>query len=164
VKTPLFFRFDHYTVRRVEERDRAYLDQLTSADEEHRERMNADFFLQLLPGEDAWAVEDPQGVVVLYFKTQAAARIHMQFVVEDRELNRDILTKGMQWLEGMLLQNNFREMLFDTKGRELRLMAKRRLGFKDSPEDLSKPLPPPWGVNGVSGVGTTVQLPIRKVE
>lgn len=163
MRTPLFFRFGNYIVRRVEERDRAYLDQLTSADEEHRERMNANFFLQLLPGEDAWAVEDPQSNVVLYFKTQAAARIHMQFVSEDRELNRDILIRGMAWLEGMLLQNNFREMLFDTKGRELRLMAKRRLGFEEAPEDLSKPLPRPRGVNGVEGVGTTVQQAIRKV-
>jgi hypothetical protein len=133
----------------VEERERAFLDKLTSEDDHHRESMNADFFLQLLPGEDAWAVEDEQGNVVLYFKTQAAARIHMQFVVEDRELNRDLLTKGMAWLEGMLIQNHFREMLFDTKGRELRLMAKRRLGFKESPEDLSRSLPAPRGVMGL---------------
>jgi hypothetical protein len=47
----------------------------------------------------------------------------------------------MAWLERMLVQNLFHEMLFDTKGRELRLMAKRRLGFRDSPEELVKSLP-----------------------
>lgn len=147
----LFFRFDRFIVRRIEERERSFLDKLTSEDEHHRETMNADFFLQLLPGEDAWAVEDEWGNVVLYFKTQAVARIHMQFISEDRELNRDLLTKGMAWLETMLIQNHFREMLFDTKGRELRLMAKRRLGFKESPEDLSRSLPAPKTPGSVAG-------------
>ena len=138
----LFFRFADYIVRPVEERDRAYLSEKITGDEYHRDVMNADFFLKLLPGEAAWAIEDQKGNVLVYFKTQNVARISLQFTQQDRELNRDVLTKGTAWLEELLAQNHFHEMLFDTKGRELRIMAKRRLGFRDSTEELVKPLPP----------------------
>lgn len=139
----LFFRFADYIVRPVEERDRDFLAQTIAGDEYHRDVMNADFFLKLMPGEAAWAIEDQKGNVLLYFKTQNAARISLQFTRDDRELNRDVLTQGTEWLAGVLAQNHFHEMLFDTKGRELRIMAKRRLGFRDAPEDLVKTLPPP---------------------
>ena len=32
----------------------------------------ADFFLKPEPGEDAWALEDHQGMIVFYFKTATA--------------------------------------------------------------------------------------------
>jgi hypothetical protein len=148
----LFFRFDNYIVRPVEDREREYLDRTISADPYHRECMDADFFLKLLPGEAAWAIEDEMGKVLLYFKTQNAARISLQFTGLDPAINREVLTKGMEWLEGMLVQNRFHEMIFDTKGRELRLMARRRLGFRESSEELVKTLPaprPPGALNGV---------------
>jgi hypothetical protein len=139
----LFFRFDSYIVRPVEERDRQFLEETIAKDEFHKDCMDGDYFLKLLPGEQAWAVEDEIGNVLLYFKTQNVARISLIFTRQERELNRDLLTKGMAWLERMLVQNFFHEMLFDTKGRELRLMAKRRLGFRESPEELVKSLPAP---------------------
>jgi hypothetical protein len=139
----LFFRFDSYIVRPVEERDRQFLEETIAKDEFHKDCMDGDYFLKLLPGEQAWAVEDEIGNVLLYFKTQNVARISLIFTRQEREMNRDLLTKGMAWLERMLVQNFFHEMLFDTKGRELRLMAKRRLGFRESPEELVKSLPAP---------------------
>jgi hypothetical protein len=139
----LFFRFEDYIVRPADEGDRRFLAERIAADEYHRDVMDADFFLKLLPGEAAWAIEDQQGNVLVYFKTQNVARISLQFTRSDRELNRAVLIKGMEWIEGMLVQNRFHEMLFDTKGRELRVMAKRRLGFRDSPEELVKTLPTP---------------------
>lgn len=148
----LFFRFADYIVRPVEERDRPFLEQKIADDEFHREVMDADFFLKLWPGEAAWAIEDQKGNVLVYFKTQNVARISLQFTGSDRELNRDVLTKGTEWLEGLLAQNHFHEMLFDTKGRELRIMAKRRLGFRDSPEELVKSLPAPRMVGELVGV------------
>lgn len=145
----LFLRFDSYIVRPVAEADRLFLDETIAKDEYHRDCMSADYFLKLLPGEAAWAVEDEIGNVLLYFKTQNVARISLIFTRPDRELNRNLLTKGMAWLENMLVQNRFHEMLFDTKGRELRLMAKRRLGFRDSPEELVKTLPALMPIVGV---------------
>lgn len=136
----LFLRFDDYIVRPVEESDRSYIE-ATLADDEYHKETTPDFFLQLVPGEASWAVEDQKGNVVLYFKTQNVARLHMIFPSKDREVNRNILTRGMEWLAGMLVQNRFHEMLFDATGRELRVMAKRRLGFRDSPGELVKSLP-----------------------
>jgi hypothetical protein len=140
----LFFRFADYIVRPVEDKDRMFIDLTLDRDEYHRDVMTSDFFLKLLPGEAAWAIEDQKGNVLVYFKTQNVARISLIFTQQrDRELNRDVLTKGTEWLAGVLAQNRFHEMLFDTKGRELRIMAKRRLGFRDSPEELVKTLPTP---------------------
>lgn len=148
----LFLRFDDYIVRPVDENERNYLTALIEADPHHRDCMDANFFLRLVPGESAWAIENEQGNVLLYFKTQNVARISLQFASEDREENRRVLTRGMAWLEQMLAQNNFHEVLFDTKGRELRLMAKRRLGFRDSPEELLKAIPPAMQTVGTDEV------------
>jgi hypothetical protein len=136
---PLYF--DEYTVRRAGEEDREYLTQIIDADPYHKGLMDADFFLQLVPGEDAWAVEDEQGRVVLYFKTATAVRLSMLFANQDSNVIRDVLKKGMNWLQGVLIGNKFREIIFDTAGAALRAMAKRRLGFVDpAPGTLVKPL------------------------
>jgi hypothetical protein len=133
--------FDRYTVRPVDEKDRPYIDRLTFNDPYHHGVMDADWFLNLAPGEGAWAIEDEQGRVVLYFKTQNAVRLSVQFGEQNSTVNRDVLTKGMEWLEGLLLQNHFREVIFDTDGPALKAMAKRRLGFRDMGKGtLTRPL------------------------
>lgn len=129
------FHFDNYVVRPVEERDRVYLDSLIEADQYHRDQMDADFFLNLKPGEDAWALEDEQGKVLFYFKTQTAVRLSMQFAQaetsEAKVRNRVALMKGLAWIEAQLRANSFREILFQTDAPELTAMAKRRMGFRD---------------------------------
>lgn len=140
------FHFDQYFVRPMSERDRDYLDTLIEEDAYHLGRMTPDFFLKLVPGEDAWAVEDLQGNIVLYFKTQTAVRLSIQFSAgktkEERRRNMDAMTKGMAWIEGMLRQNHFREIIFDTDGPELKAFAKRRLGFRESSSELLRPVTP----------------------
>jgi hypothetical protein len=129
------FHFDNYVVRPVEERDRLYLNSLIEADEYHHDRMDADFFLSLKPGEDAWALEDERGNVLFYFKTQTAVRLHMQFAqaetTEAKTRNRLALLKGLAWIEAQLRANSFREILFQNDGPELTAMAKRRMGFRE---------------------------------
>jgi hypothetical protein len=141
------FHFDDYVVRPMCERDRDFLETLIEEDAYHIGRMTPDYFLHLVPGEDAWALEDMQGNVIFYFKTQTAVRVSIQFAgaktKEERSRNRTALTKGLAWIEGMLQQNHFREMIFDTQGPELAAFAKRRLGFKASSEELIRPLPCP---------------------
>jgi hypothetical protein len=127
------FQFDQYTVRPVGEKDRAYIDKLTDADPYHRGIMDADWFLNIAPGEGAWAIEDEKGDVVLYFKTQTAVRLSLQFAEQKPSVNRDALVKGMAWLEGMLFQNQFREIIFDTHSPLLKATAQRRLGFVEEP-------------------------------
>ena len=143
---PTIFHFDNYVVRPVAEQDRAYLGALIEADEYHRDQMDADFFLKLKPGEDAWALEDERGNVVFYFKTQTAVRLSMQFAQAEtsaeKTRNRIALLKGLAWIEAQLGANSFRELLFQTDGPELTAMAKRRMGFREA-----------------SGLARSIQLP-----
>lgn len=143
------FHFDDYNVRPMNEGDRVYLDSLIEEDAYHKGRMTPDYFLKLMPGEDAWALEDQQGNVKLYFKTQVAVRLSIQFAAsatkEERHENRMALLKGFAWIESMLRQNRFRQIIFDTQGPELTAFAKRRLGFRESPMELLHdvtPFPP----------------------
>jgi hypothetical protein len=141
-----YFHFDEYIVRPMSERDREYLDTLIEADAFHKGRMTPDYFLSLLPGEDAWALEDEHGNVLFYFKTQTAVRVSIQFAAaktaDERRRNRTALVKGLAWIETMLRQNHFREMIFETEGTELAAFAKKRLGFTASFCELVRPLAP----------------------
>jgi hypothetical protein len=138
---PPAFTFLDYQVRAITEADRPYIAQLIEADEYHRDNMTPDYFLNRVRGEDAWALER-DGRVLLYFKTQTAVRIGMLFAQastpDDRLENRAGLMAGLAWLEAILAGNGFREILFDTEGRELQLFAKRHLGFREAPHLLSK--------------------------
>ena len=140
------FTFDGYTVRPLDERDRPYLEFQIEADVYHRDRMDADYFLRLQPGEDAWAIEDERGRVVFYFKTATAVRLSIQFPsiegAEDKARNREGMLKGLAWIEGIFRANRFREILFDTEGIELANFAKRRLGFREATGLLSRPIQP----------------------
>ena len=131
------FHFDGYTVRPIEEKDRAYLQGLIEADPYHRDDMTADYFLDPIPGVDGWAMEDDQGQVIFYFRTHVCCRIAIQFQPvtgpADRQRNASALERGLRWIESRLRANNFREIVFDTKGPELREFARRRLGFVDAP-------------------------------
>lgn len=141
------FKFDNYVVRPMGEQDRIYLDTLIEADAYHKGRMTPDYFLNLLPGEDAWAIEDQHGTVILYFKTQTAVRLSLLFAEAEtpveKHRNRDVMLRGLAWIEAMLRQNHFREILFDTEGPELRAMAKRRMGFRETSGDLTREITPP---------------------
>jgi hypothetical protein len=125
------FHFDTYVVRPIAEQDRAYLESLIAADPYHRSRMDADYFLKLRPGEDAWALEDQRGNVLFYFKTQTAVRLSIQFANPDKTRNRIALLKGLAWIEAQLSANSFRELLFQTDAPDLTAMAKRRMGFRE---------------------------------
>jgi hypothetical protein len=154
------FHFDNYVVRPIAETDRVYLDSLIEADGYHKDRMSADYFLSLLPGEDAWAMEDEQGNVLFYFKTQTAVRLSLQFTQgetpEEKTRNRVGLLKGMAWIEGMLRQNHFREILFQTDGPQLTAMAKRRMGFRESSGELVREITPPQPLGRDTGNWGTV--------
>ncbi len=142
---PPVFQFDGYTLRQTTERDRALLDGWIAADPFHAGRVLPDFFLKNLPGEDSWALEDSSGHVVFYFKTQTATRIHIQFGPAEsdaeRDRNRIAMTKGLAWLENVLSANNFREILFESQNRPLRILATHGLGFTASRGELSRAIP-----------------------
>jgi len=137
------FRFDDYFVRPVEERDRAFIEAQIAKDPYHAGKMDASYFINTFPGEDAWVIENRQGQVVLYFRTKVAARLAMLFGNQESNENRDALTKGVEWLTQSLAYNRFREIIFDTEGPALKAMAKRRLGFVEESSLLVRAIPPP---------------------
>lgn len=134
------FHFDGYTVRPITEQDRPYLQLQIDADDYHRHKMDADFFLKLKPGESAWALEDEQGLIVFYFKNVPVVRMHIQFAVDDRleakRRNIDALSRGLAWIMGIFRVARFREIITDPDGPELSLFLRRRLGFVDAPRLL----------------------------
>jgi len=141
------FTFDGYTVRPVTEQDRPYLELLIKADVYHCDRMDGDYFLNLLPGETSWALEDEHGRVVFYFKCTPAVRMSIQFAAEHdlagKRRNMTALLKGLAWIEAIFRAARFREIFFDTEGPELTVFAKRHLGFVDAAHLLCRPLDMP---------------------
>jgi hypothetical protein len=141
---PPVFTFGEYTLRRIQESDRELVSQWIAADPHHAGRVLPDFFLRNIDGEDSWAVEDGEGYVVFYFKTQTAVRLHIQFAPGeekgDRDRNRKALTEGLDWLEEQLGRNRFREMCFDTPNPILSIFARRDLGFSSVKGELSRPI------------------------
>lgn len=142
---PPMFGFGQFRMRPTSERDRQLLEQAIAADPDHRGRVSSDFFLDHLPGEDGWAIENATGRVVFYLKTQVGCRLHSQFVsdatAEDREQNREALVQGLDWLEGQLGANEFREMIFSSVHPPLIAAAIRRMGFRRSPNELVRAIP-----------------------
>ena len=142
--------FDGYTVRPLTEQDRGYLELLIGEDKYHRGQMDANFFLRLQPGEDAWALEDERGEIVFYFRTSTAVRLAIQFrpviTPADRRRNAFAMMKGFAWIEALLRKNGFREMITDTEGPELRAFLKKNLGFNECSiiaRTLEAPTAPP---------------------
>ena len=136
--------FGKFGVRPLMERDRNFLAELIAADPFHKDSVSVGWWYNNPPGENAWAVEDETGKVVLYFKTQTACRFSLQFVTEDKRTNWKVLTEGMQWLAETLTNNHFREIITDSNGPELRAMATRRLGFLPAnPDTLTRTLATP---------------------
>jgi hypothetical protein len=131
------YRFDGHVVRPVTEQDRPYIEMQIKADPYHRDKMDADFFLKLLPGESSWALEDRQGRVVFYFKNSPVVRMHIQFTAGKRRHAAGLI-RGLAWIEAIFRASFFREIIFDVDSTELEAFAKGRLGFVDAPHTLSR--------------------------
>lgn len=131
-----FFTFDGYTLRPIRETDRNHLVYCIEQDEYHQNKMTADFFYKLQPGEEAYALEDESGKVVFYLKNSVAVRMDIQFTpitsIRNVRDNQSALMRGLQWIEGLFRAKRYREIIFEADGPELYVFAKRRLGFRDA--------------------------------
>ena len=132
------YQFDGNTVRPITEQDRPYLEMQIQADEYHRDKMTADFFLNLLPGESSWALEDQDGRIIFYFKNSPVVRMHIQFTKGRRRATLFGLIRGLAWIESIFSASRFREIIFDVDSPELEVFAKQHLGFVDAPNLLSR--------------------------
>jgi hypothetical protein len=156
------FHFNGYTLRPVLKGDRDYLTRLIEADPYHKDKMNAGWFLDLGPGEGAWAMENERGEVVLYLKTQNAVRLSIQFGEQGSDANRDALIKGLAWLEETLFLNGFCELIFDSDSPVLWATARRRLGFAMAhPGTMVKAVGVHTSSDASTGLGSTSQRHYR---
>jgi len=161
------YEFDGYTVRPMTEQDRPYLEIQIQADEHHRDKVTADFFLKPLPGESSWALEDEEGRVVFYFKNSPVVRMHIQFTPDETGTRRRTITglmKGLAWIEAMFRVARFREIIFDVDSPELEEFAKRRLGFTEARRLLGRMIPQSSDTGTQpAGLGTVATSKLERV-
>lgn len=135
------FEFDGYTLRPVEERDRALLEQWISRETAHAGHLTPDFYIGR-----AYALEDGNGYVLLFLRTDVTARLHMEFSEATTTCSRarmvEALSSGFDWLAARLRGNGIEEMVFDSQSRSLRIFATHTLGFEAMPNDLRRSTAP----------------------
>jgi hypothetical protein len=152
--TPPLVQFGDYSLRSVQEGDRAQLDDWIAEDEEHRDKFEASDFIDAGPNILCYALADGQGDV-LYIRLSRAARVRIQFGPESSKKEKHraaaALFHGMAFIEAMLRQIGVEEWIFDTSNPELAAFATARLGFTASPNELRRPIAPPDRQNGQGG-------------
>lgn len=133
---------EEYRLRPATEADAALLAEWIEGDDAHRGLIDPEFFHESLPGKECYALEGADGKVRFYITLQKAMRIHIQFnpdsSQETRESTRESLLKGFQWLEQGARRAGIREFLFDSTARPLIAFCRKRLGFKERPDQLVK--------------------------
>jgi hypothetical protein len=149
--TSLLCQFDGYVLRAPEPRDRAALEQWIASDPAHKDVFSPEHFMGQLedgredPRPTCCVLEDPEGRV-MFIRISRMARVDIQFppatTADQRGRIRDGLTRGMALLESVLAMAGCEGWIFDTDSPALRTMAKRRLGFRDAPNDLIRPIAP----------------------
>jgi hypothetical protein len=148
-------KFDGYRLRLVEESDRPKLEEWIRSDQAHRDLFAPEFFMgqEEIDGELAtdprvscYALEDRHRTL-MFIRLTRAARVHIQFPPETEENRRQqrrslglALIKGMAFLEVLLGRAGAAEWIFDSEAGPLRELAKGRLGFTTSPNELVRPI------------------------
>lgn len=133
------FRFGKYTLRPATPRDHALVKSWIEKDPFHASTTKPDFFLFSTRGMDCYVLEDDEGPI-FFFKMTRAVRLDIQFgpsrSTEERERNRDALSEGLAWLNGVLWASGFRQVLFNSENPVLVRSCTKRLGFVASPHEL----------------------------
>lgn len=105
-----------------------------TADPEHADLKPEEFVRE--PKTELMVWDDEQGSV-FYFRLSRELRVDIQFRADvEKERTAEGLKEGLLWLENSV-RSNFRGVVFDSVYRPLIAFAKRRMGFKSSP-DLRK--------------------------
>lgn len=137
------FRFFGYQLRPASIDDLPAATKWNAADEDHRGRVNPQFWVDQGPGEEAYVLEDQDGPDRMLFflklcrqgmhRGQAVIELHIQFDPEvggtARTRRRHALMEGLQWLERTLRLSGGKELFFRSRNEGLILFAQKRLGF-----------------------------------
>ncbi|HET6220177.1 MAG TPA: hypothetical protein VFE27_24325 [Acidobacteriaceae bacterium] len=141
--------FDGYTLRAVTDADRPALEAWIEADQRHNGVLDPEFFMGLATDENGEIAPDPRPTccaledktgVVFFIRLSRASRVNIQFAPAQSSKSRRraamALLKGIAYLEVQLAKAGAEEWIFETEDRELAEMAKKRLGFVESPNEM----------------------------
>jgi len=147
--THIYGQFDGYALRSVDDSDYSTLERWIAGDRYHAGIFDPDHFIgraidergRLAPDPRAtcYALEDDHGTL-FYIRLARAARVAIQFdtgtILRNRARVSRGLLHGMAFLEAGLSLAGAEEWIFDTEDRGLTLLAKRHLGFVESPNEM----------------------------
>jgi hypothetical protein len=123
------------TDRFMEESDLALLELSLSRDE-HHEGTTPEFFTE--PGTLSKVYEDERGPI-LFVKGTPVLRLDIQYVSnEDFERNKEAMLEGFPPLAAKAKANGYKEIIFESNVRALRIFCQRHFGFKESAGELRK--------------------------
>jgi hypothetical protein len=144
-------KFDGYTLRSADTiADLEMLDTWIQKDDAHREVFDPGDFVCGVFATDSrpgcYALEDGNGTV-FFIRLSRAARVKIQFPPdtnsEQRNRNLRALLHGMAFLEVELSHSGCEEWIFDTDNQQLKKVAERILGFRESTVQMVKPIAEP---------------------
>lgn len=133
------YKFDGYTLRPAEEKDRHYAHCWNVLDPDHQwELSQADYWLQQGKGVNSYVVEFERNRVAFFFKMirlpdGKSLEVNMQFPGRDaRKMKAHVvraMIAGFGWLEKTLPENGIDTVYFNSKSEPLIVFAQTHLGF-----------------------------------
>lgn len=118
--------------RKLREEDRALLAEWMQADPFHRGYSPQLFFED---GMESMIFEDEQGPI-LFVALSKAVRAFVQFAPGERERSREALPKAFAFVASEARKGKFHEIIFESKSLPVIRFCKKRLGFRESPNEF----------------------------
>lgn len=110
--------------------------ELSLSTDEHHTTTKPEFFTE--PGTMCSVYEDEAGPV-LFVKGSPVLRLDIQYVSnDDFERNKKAMLEGFPALAQKARENGFKEIVFESKVRALRLFVRRNFGFEEAGEEMRK--------------------------
>lgn len=104
--------------------------------DEHHTTTRPEFFTE--PGTVTKVYEDQQGPI-MFVRGTPALRLDIQYVDnDDFERNKAAMIEGFPAFVERARVNGWKELIFNTQSRALRIFCKRQFGFKESQGELRK--------------------------
>lgn len=145
-------QFGSYTFRSVDESDRVRLTDWIAWDPAHAGVMSAEFFMGLRRNPEGKLIRDSRptclaledsGGLLFYIRVSRAARTYIQFSPDNSKNRGRVslgLLKGMAFLEVGLGHAGVEQWIFETRETRLKKLAGLRLGFRESPDEMVRPI------------------------
>ena len=124
--------------REVSETDRSQISDWIAADEDHRNKCDADFWLAKEPGVKLFAVEDSCGTI-FYVRGESLLRLHIQFAPDQKVRTAKAIDEFTELISAGAKKQNYKQLIFESTVAPLvRFLNKR--GFRKSENEYVRDL------------------------